>query len=591
MNDLPRIEMVDLERAVSRRFREFIPLAWPYYQIGIPFVPSWHIDAVGDFIQAFHDKHFKVGVISMPPREGKSSSASVMYPAWTWGPAEIPSRRFCFASYGLHLSKDHAGAARRLMDDDWYQDRWGCRCPEDRPHRKECRGFRWSDDTNTKAHYANDRGGERFTASVEAGTTGFGGEILVMDDPIDLAKAKSKAYRLKAIDYIDTVWMGRRNDANTAGMLYIGQRCHQEDPIAHVLAAGGCEHLKIPREYDPKKTVVVNLGPGKVWKDPRTTKGDLLDEKRMARGEVDKLKLRPWIFSAQQQQEPIPPAGGIFKKHWWRFWQTPGIDWGPVVIPDWPDNAPAPVCVPLDIETLERLLLSFDCSQKGLVDAIQQGSNPDPVSGGSWGRKGVNLYLLDRVFGQMDFLETIEAVLLLTDRWPRAHLKLIEGKANGVPVINVLRNRVQGLHEVDPTRQGNKRDRATKAWSGPEHHARAIAMLDLVHGGNVLLPHPAMRMKAPNGEMLDFAWVLEFIDNLAAFPMAETDDDVDMTSQALAYIQSEVYFEQWKLQEDAKNPPPQNTAELVLRQKWAALRGEASSEESRPLGQSDGGML
>jgi predicted phage terminase large subunit-like protein len=107
----------------------------------------------------------------------------------------------------------------------------------------------------------------------------------------------------------------------------------------------------------------------------------------------------------------------------------------------------------------------------------------------------------------MNFPKTIEAVRAMAGKWPEAHRKLVEDKANGSAVIDTLKHEISGLIAVNP--EGGK-------------IARAHAVSAVVEAGNVFLPHP---MVAP--------WVDGYLAELSIFPNGRHDDQVDQTTQAL----------------------------------------------------------
>jgi predicted phage terminase large subunit-like protein len=92
-------------------------------------------------------------------------------------------------------------------------------------------------------------------------------------------------------------------------------------------------------------------------------------------------------------------------------------------------------------------------------------------------------------------------------RVPPARAKLIEDKANGSAVIQILSNEIPGILPVNSA--GGK-------------IARAAPVSPLIEAGNVYLPHPAW---AP--------WVNDFIEECAAFRNGARDDQVDAMTQAL----------------------------------------------------------
>src|SRR5260370_40197578 len=86
---------------------------------------------------------------------------------------------------------------------------------------------------------------------------------------------------------------------------------------------------------------------------------------------------------------------------------------------------------------------SWDCAFKELKSS-------DYVVGQVWGRRGADKYLVDQVRKQMDCPRTMEAIRALSAKWPLAHRKLMEDKANGSAVIQMLRHEIGGLIAVEP---------------------------------------------------------------------------------------------------------------------------------------------
>jgi predicted phage terminase large subunit-like protein len=116
----------------------------------------------------------------------------------------------------------------------------------------------------------------------------------------------------------------------------------------------------------------------------------------------------------------------------------------------------------------------------------------------------------DQVRARMDCPATVQAIRGLTEKWPGAFAKLIEDKANGSAVIQMLAHDLPGIIPVNP---------------GGGKVARAQAIAPLVEAGNVYLPHP------------DYApWVCDFIEECAAFPNGAHDDQVDAMTQALLWF-------------------------------------------------------
>jgi predicted phage terminase large subunit-like protein len=291
----------------------------------------------------------------------------------------------------------------------------------------------------------------------------------------------------------------RLNNKQTGAMVIIMQRLHERDLAGHVLERGGYEHVCLPTRFEPERRCVTILDV-----DPRQQPGRLLFPGLFPAEVVDEIEnkeLGPSEFAGQHQQRPSPEGGGILKKHWWRYWQPKGSKLSPVVVRK-ADGESAPIeAVELpDFDSLDIILQSWDCSFKDVASS-------DFVVGLVVGKKGPNKYVLDRVRDRMDCPTTIAAVQKLSEKWPRAMLKLIEDKANGTAVIQMLRTKLPGLKAVEP--EGGKVN-------------RAYAVSPQVETGNVYLPHP-----------LHANWVDSLIEEYAAFPNGAYDDQVDALTQAL----------------------------------------------------------
>jgi len=134
------------------------------------------------------------------------------------------------------------------------------------------------------------------------------------------------------------------------------------------------------------------------------------------------------------------------------------------------------------------------------------------VVGQVWGVKEGQAFLLDQVRGQWDFVETIDAFLRMSKEWPKSRAKLVEDKASGRPLITVLKKKIPGMIPVEP-----KGDKVT----------RFEAVAPLFQAGNIFIPQSA-------------PWVKEWIEEITCFPSTSHNDQVDATSQALAYFAERV---------------------------------------------------
>src|SRR5262249_15697022 len=186
-------------------------------------------------------------------------------------------------------------------------------------------------------------------------------------------------------------------------------------------------------------------------------------------------------YAGQYQQRPAPVAGTIFERGWFQYYD--------------------------DLPPCQQFAQSWDMSFK-------EGSDSDYVVGLVAGRRGEDIYLIDRAKGQWACSERCRQVKRLRGKYPKATTTLIEDAANGPAIIDALKREVSGLIAVKP--EGGKLSRAQAAQ--PK-----------VEAGNVYLPNPR-----PNGKRIpDRDWVDDFLYQLTVFPHGEHDDDVDAFTQLL----------------------------------------------------------
>ena len=175
------------------------------------------------------------------------------------------------------------------------------------------------------------------------------------------------------------------------GKVVVMQRCHQQDLSGHLIEQGGWEHLCLPAEYEGPPCAT-SIG----WSDPRTEHGQLLWPDRFGATEIEDLKRRLGSYAAagQLQQRPSPAGGGVFKRHWFRYWQPRGANLPPVVV-RMPDGTQAPILAIEVPRRVEEQIQSWDCAFKDLKTL-------DYVVGQALGRIG-SIYLLgDQIRARMD---------------------------------------------------------------------------------------------------------------------------------------------------------------------------------------------
>lgn len=374
---------------------------------------------------------------------------SETFPSWFIG--RNPSRRVICASYGESLAQRFGKLNRRKIE-EFGQSVFGISLSREKSSMTDwdIEGYR----------------GGMISVGIGGSITGQGADLLIIDDPIKNRKeANSETYR-------NMVWNEWQNTLLTrlhpgGAVIIILTRWHEDDLAGRLLSTepDKWEVLSLPAEAEEHD--ILGRKPGDpLWPEHGFDRAWIEDTKKAVGSQV---------WAALYQQRPAPAEGSILKRNWWQFYRQPP-------------------------QQFDEVLQSWDCSFK---DA----DTSDYVVGQVWGRVGANKYLLDQVRGKMDLPATMQAIRTLSAKWPQARAKLIEDKANGPAVIQLLKKEIPGLIPVNP--EGGK-------------IVRASAVSPDIEAGNVYLPEP---MIAP--------WVHDFIEECAAFPNGANDDQVDAMTQAL----------------------------------------------------------
>jgi predicted phage terminase large subunit-like protein len=248
-------------------------------------------------------------------------------------------------------------------------------------------------------------------------------------------------------------------------------RWHEDDLAGRLLRAepDAWEVISMPAEAEENDLLGREAGEA-LWPEHGFDKEWIEETKRAVGSQA---------WASLYQQRPSPELGSIFNRNWWKFYRNPPV--------------------------FQEIIQSWDCTFKDNKES-------DFVVGQVWGRAGADFYLLDQIRAQMDIVGTMNAIKTLSAKHPKSRTKLIEDKANGPAVIQMLKNKVPGLIAVNP--EGGK-------------IVRAQAVSPFIESGNVYLPDSSI---AP--------WIHDYIEEFAVFPNGLNDDCVDSTTQALIRLSS-----------------------------------------------------
>lgn len=287
-----------IEKELCRRsLADFIRQAWPVLEPGRVLRWGWILDGICAHLEAVTRGEIKNLLLNVPPGTMKSLIVSVFWPAWEWGPAAKPDKRFVGTAHAMRLAIRDTRKMRILVQSQWYQSRWP---------------ITFARDQDEKTKFENLSMG--FRASMPfTSMTGDRGDRVILDDPIDAFSSNREAdLRDAEIAFTETL-PTRINDENSA-IIVVMQRLHEKDVSGLILDRGlDYVHFCAPMEYDPE------LSKSTKWfTDPRTQPGELLFPERFPREAVDKLKKEMGAYGAagQLQQSPTPRGGGMFKRDW-----------------------------------------------------------------------------------------------------------------------------------------------------------------------------------------------------------------------------------------------------------------------------------
>ena len=393
----------------------------------------------------------------------KSLLCNVFFPAWVW--TKTPAAKFLHFSYSENLTLRDSVKCRDLIASRWYEERFHIVI-----NKRQ----------DSKDNFQNSYGGYRMCFGTGGSIAGQGGDYLIIDDPLEISKANSKAER-EHVNYVyDNAIAGRGNDPKTVKKILIMQRLHDEDLCGHIIERGDpWELLILPAEWENVVRFHSSIG----LSDPRTEVNELLWPEHIGRKELDilKLPLSEIGVAGQFQQRPTPLVGAIFKRSWFT------------------ERRPSMPCVgryfSWDTAASIEDTAAYTC---GIVGEL----TPD-----------YRLYIRDVWRKKIEFPQLQYAIEEQAKKYggmKSVVMKdiIVENKSSGISVIQSLKQTSVFADVVMPyTPKGDK-------------IARAYTSAKWAEKGMVLLPTPSD----------DVPWLHDFEEELFNFPNAAYKDQVDALS-------------------------------------------------------------
>lgn len=298
----------------------FVKHFWYILEPNTKFIDGWAMRTVCDHLQAVTDGKITRILINVPPGFCKSLLTDVFWPAWEWGPMQMPHLRYVTFSYSVDLTERDNDRFGALVSSQEYQDL-----------------FNVSITNLGKRLVANKSTGWKLASSVGGVGTGQRGDRVILDDPHNVKDSESDTVRTETVRWFRESMSNRLNDMENDVIIIIMQRVHGEDVSGVILEKGmAYDHLMIPMFYDHARQMTPEYEPVMTsigWYDPRFEECDIDDpgQKLLAWPERFSEKvcynlqtdIDVWAWASQYQQSPAPRGGGIFKRDWWQLWESP----------------------------------------------------------------------------------------------------------------------------------------------------------------------------------------------------------------------------------------------------------------------------
>ena len=421
------------------------------------------------FIEKKDSEAFDILLLSVPPQFGKSTTVTETLPAYYLG--KYPDKKIIICGY----NEDFAirfGRRNKEKIEEFNKDIFPDCVLADAPR--------------SNVEFETTKKGRCISRGILSGLTGNTADLFIIDDPIkNRQEADSETTR-------NTIWNEYLNSVRTrikpgGKLIVIQTRWHEEDLYGMIAKnEKNVTIINIPCECDEENDVLgraigdslcPEIGRGNGW----------LREFKQAY--VGKEGTRAW--TALYQGRPVAMEGNLINSKWWKYYDE---DYKELNLP--------------------YVIISVDA-------AFKDGDDNDFVAIQVWGKRDRNYYLLDAIKQHLNFVDTLAAIRNFKSRYPETMFILIEDKANGTAIINVLSSEMEGVIPVKP--EGGK-------------VTRANAVSPAIESGHVFLP----RFASVTGD---------FVAECSAFPNGAHDDQVDAMTQALnrmIFVDADVIAEEHK---------------------------------------------
>ena len=379
-----RAELARRELA-RRHFRDYLR-----YVHGAAWIETAMSRYLADRAQAFLEADtghaYDVLLIETPPQHGKSMTVTEALPSWRLGLR--PDEHIILAAYNAELAERFLRRNREKLQ------RYG----------ETLFGVSIGGLSRASALELYGHRGGMLARGVRSGITGNPADLILIDDPVkSREEADSELIRAKVWEE----WQNSLKSRLAAGakVIVIMTPWHEDDLAGRILRAErNVTLLRLPVAAEAGDPLARPVGAALC---PELGKGDRwLRDFRRSYVSDPRGGARAW--AALYQCAPRAEDGNLVRRSWWRYYD------------------------PAAVGEFSAEVISVDAAFKGTEKS-------DFVAVTVWGKRGNDYYLRHIVNRQMGFSETLRAIRAVAARFPSARRVLIEDKANGPAILEVLR--------------------------------------------------------------------------------------------------------------------------------------------------------
>lgn len=492
-----------LKQKLLLDFKEFVKYFWDEAGTTNPFCESVVVDAICAVVNAILRGELSDTLISTPQREGKSTLVSVLLPVFLL--LHKPRLSFLTTSYSTPLAKQFNTVMQDLIESKKFKNLFG----RDLTIWKK-----------NKDYMITKQGGKRKAVGLDGGATGFGGSVVIIDDPNNLRDIQYTSHREQTWTTYSRVFYSRRDNFKESLMLGVMHRSHEEDLFGKIIALGdpNLTYFVIPFLYDPEThTKVVSPFTGRViWEDPRKIRGELTSPLRYSKSDVARIRrtMSESDFNSLYQGNPTPKEGNIIKAKWFKKFT-------------------------LDMmKNLEMVFLSVDTAMSSKLSADHSATTAWGLFKQSDHTKAV--VLLNVWYDRLDFPELLDMLNRQVNNiyddsnehppqtFLKPHIVIIEKKASG-------ENLIQCLRRMDNNNIVPYIPKSLSARGFANHDDakvnRVIKITPIIESGRIYMPVDS------GGEYTKFSQ--KFITACTSFPNSSkaARDIIDTFSQAIDFME------------------------------------------------------